>query len=72
MEHQVSRSSESRIVYRPRADARPEHEANALAAVYGLILDSAKRRGRLSDKSGPNDAMKGSSNDRADTILPRE
>ncbi len=34
--------SNSRVVYTPRPDATPEAEANALAAVYRLILASKK------------------------------
>jgi hypothetical protein len=31
-------------------------ELSALANVYAFILDGAKKRGRLPDKSGPDDA----------------
>jgi hypothetical protein len=58
------------IIYLPRHDATPEAEASALANVYRLILSGAKKRGRLPDKSGPDDAMKGSRNDRARIIIP--
>jgi hypothetical protein len=47
---------EPRIVYTPRCDATPEMELSALANVYAFILDGAKKRGRLPDKSGPDDA----------------
>ncbi len=48
----------SHIVYTPRPDATPETEISALADAYRLILDSAKKRGRLPDKSGPDDGTK--------------
>ncbi len=50
--------NEPAISYTARSDAAPETEASALANVYRLILDSAKKRGRLLDKSGPDDARK--------------
>jgi hypothetical protein len=54
----------ARITYSPGPDATPEAEFSALATAYAFILDSAKKRGRLRDKSGPDDA-KGSVHDRA-------
>jgi len=50
--------SEPAISYTARSDAAPEAEAYALANAYRFILDSAKKRGRLLDKSGPEDARK--------------
>jgi hypothetical protein len=48
--------SSPRIIYTPRLDAAPEAELNTLAACYRFILDChAKKRGRLPDKSGPDD-----------------
>ena len=44
-----------RITYAPRPDATPAGEVAALTSVYALLLDSAKKRGRLPDKSGPDD-----------------
>jgi hypothetical protein len=57
--------SGAQVKIRPRPDATPETELAALANVYAFILDSAKKRGRPLDKSGPDDAMKGSKHDRA-------
>ena len=51
-----------RIVYRPRLDASPEAEVSALAACYRIVL-SAKGRGRLPDKRGPDDEKERSKND---------
>lgn len=35
-----------KVIYRPRADAKPDAELSALAGVYRLILDSrAKKEG---------------------------
>jgi hypothetical protein len=47
-----------RVTYTPRPDATPEGELTSLASVYRLVLDSAKKRGRLPDKGGPEDARK--------------
>ena len=47
---------DSGVYYSPRPEATPEAELSALANVYAFVLDSAKNRGRLSDKSGPDDA----------------
>ena len=46
------------ITYRPRLGATPEAEANALAAVYRLILDSKKAapESRLNDVRKDQDA----------------
>jgi hypothetical protein len=47
-----------RIYYRARDDATPDTELSTLAACYRMILDSAKKRGRLLDKGGPDDGTK--------------
>jgi len=44
-----------RITYAPRPDATPAGEVAALTSVYAFLLDSAKKRGRFPDKSGPDD-----------------
>jgi hypothetical protein len=54
-----------RLTYITRPDATAEAEVSVLAHIYALILNSAKKRGRLPDKSGPKDAMKGQKHDRA-------
>jgi hypothetical protein len=54
--------SSPQITYTPRSDTTPEAEASALANVYRRILDSAKKRGRLPDKSGPEDVKGRSEN----------
>jgi hypothetical protein len=46
------------VTYTPRPDATPETELSALSGVYAFILDCAKKRGRLPDRSGPEDARK--------------
>ena len=58
--------SSPRITYAPRPDATPEAEVSALAAVYRIVL-SAKKRGRLPDKSGPDDAKERSKDDSSAT-----
>jgi len=50
--------SDPAVSYTPRPDATPEGELRALAACYRIILDSAKKKGRFLDKSGPDDARK--------------
>lgn len=50
-----------RVTYAARHDATAETEISAFANVYRLIL--AKKRGRLSDKNGPDDAAERSGND---------
>jgi hypothetical protein len=45
------------ITYAARSDAPPEAEISALAAVYRIVL-GAKQKGRLPDKSGPDDGTK--------------
>jgi hypothetical protein len=49
---------DSGFYYSPRPEATPEAELTALANVYAFVLDSAKNRGRLPDKSGPDDVRK--------------
>jgi hypothetical protein len=52
------------LSYTPRSDATPEAEISALANVYRFVLDChAKKRGRLLDKSGPNDGKERSVDD---------
>ncbi len=51
-------------------DATPEAELSSLAGVYGLIIDSAKKRGRLPDKSGP-DAGKEINERSGKVIIPK-
>ena len=48
---------ESRVVYTAHADATPEAELDALAAVYRFILDRAGTRDHTPN-SGPIDAAK--------------
>jgi hypothetical protein len=54
--------------YRARADATPQTERRVLGVVYAFVL-GATQRGPLPNKSGPDDAMKGSKNDRAKTSI---
>ena len=58
------------ISYAPRRDATPEAEVSALAACYRIILDSAKTRGPLPDKSGPDDPERRSNEIRAKASIP--
>jgi hypothetical protein len=61
---------ETRISYTPRSDASDVAEATALANAYCLILESAKKRGRLLDKCGPDDPERRSDEIRAKTRIP--
>ena len=45
----------AQVTFRPHADATPETELTALVNAYAFLLDSAKKRGRFPDKSGPDD-----------------
>jgi len=58
------------IIYRPYPDTTPATEISALSLVYKLCLEKchARERGRLPDKSGPDDA-KGSKHDRAKSSI---
>jgi hypothetical protein len=58
----------SRVVYRARNSATPKAEIAALSAVYKFVL--AKRE--ATRPGSPDDAMKGSSDDRARTIIPNK
>jgi hypothetical protein len=48
----------ARIVYVQHEGITPQAELSAVAACYRIILESAKQRGRLPDKSGPYDGTK--------------
>jgi hypothetical protein len=59
------------ITYACRPDATPQAELTALAACYRMILDSAKKRGRTLDESGPEDVKGRSESDfHAKTRIP--
>ncbi len=62
---------ESRVVYTPHADATPETELVALAAVYRFILDRAGTRDRTLN-SGPVDAAKETKHDCDATEIIRQ
>jgi hypothetical protein len=55
--------SEPRISYSGYLDTTPEAEMSALANVYRLILDSAKKRGRSYREGGPEDVKGRSESD---------
>jgi hypothetical protein len=50
--------SSPQITYAPRNDASPEAELHALANLYRLVLDSAKKEAATSPVSRPDDARK--------------
>jgi hypothetical protein len=60
----------SAVTHSPHPHFTPEAELNALANVYSLILASARKRGRLLDKSGPEDPERRSDEIRANTRIP--
>jgi hypothetical protein len=67
----ISAQSLPDIAYASRPDATPQAEISALAACYRIILESAKNRGRLLDKGGPDDAKERSKDDSsAKTRIP--
>jgi hypothetical protein len=49
--------SGAQVTYTPQLGTTPQGERAALSNAYAFILDSAKKRGRIPDKSGPDDAM---------------
>ena len=63
--------SSPRITYTVRTDSTTaEGELNALASVYKVVIDSARKRGRLSDKSDPDDAERRSDEIGAKASIP--
>jgi hypothetical protein len=61
---------DSRIVYKARADARPDEERNTLANVYRFVLDChAKNNAAGVNSTNGDDEMKGTRNDLATTIV---
>ena len=65
------------IVYRPRADASPEAELDALASVYKFVLDCSdarrgneKAEGRLPSPDGRDDAKEIRNECAANGIIP--
>lgn len=60
--------SNPRITFTPRSDATPEGELNALVAVYRFCLSRKNKEG--GQATAPDDAMKGSKDDRARGIIP--
>jgi hypothetical protein len=48
--------TQSGIAYTPRADVTSEAERNALVNVYRLVIESARKGGRLLHKSGHDEA----------------
>ena len=59
----------ARITYSQHPEATAEAEFTALANVYRLALDSAKKRGRLPDKNGRADAILRSAEEVGDVEL---
>ena len=57
--------AEPRITYTPCPDATPEGELDVLSAIYRFILFESSASKEGSPATAPNDAMKGSNNDRA-------
>ncbi len=60
MDRWIIQTSKARFVYTPRPDATPEGELSALAAVYRLILDHAKKNAAGMTSTNGDDAKKGS------------
>jgi hypothetical protein len=52
---------ESRVVYTPHADATPEAELDALAAVYRFILFDCHAKKKAADEPGSENDTKGGS-----------
>ena len=64
--------AESRVVYRPRADATPETELSALVAAYRFIIFDCRHETEKGAQRGAPDAAKDSKNEcDAARIIPR-
>jgi hypothetical protein len=48
----------ARISYSQRSDAEAEGEVAVLSNIYRFLIHSSSKRGRLLDKSGPDDGSK--------------
>ena len=60
-----------RIAYTPRRDdATPEGELDVLASVYSFVLSAHRDKQEGGSPTAPDDAMKGSKDDRAGRIIP--
>jgi hypothetical protein len=59
--------SSLRITYTSHSDTSHDAETVVLANIYKLVLDRASKE--AAPESRPDDAMKGSKNDRAKTII---
>jgi hypothetical protein len=57
------------ISYAARQDTTRENEIAVLASIYRLVLDSANRNAVAMTNTDGSDAMKGSKNDRAKSII---
>ena len=55
--------AESKVVYRPRADATPERELSALVAAYRSIIFDCRHVNEKGAQPGVPDAAKESKND---------
>ncbi len=55
MSRRTAQSSGVEIIYQPGADATPDGELNALAAVYKFLLDCSERK-EAAQPDRPNDA----------------
>jgi hypothetical protein len=62
--------SSPHTTYTPGTGATPEAEVSALANVYRFVLDCHQERGRLPDKSGPDDPERRSDEIRAKSSIP--
>jgi len=62
--------SSAHISYSQRSDATSESELAALSNVYRFIIHGSSKRGRLLDKSGPDDPERRSDEIRAKTRIP--
>jgi len=60
------------VTYVPRQDTTPEKENAALATIYRLTLDCGNTNAVDMTSTDGSDAMKGSKNDRARTIIPAD
>ena len=63
--------SNLRIAYTPRSDASMEGEIAVLANAYSFVRRCAEEKKKGGPETAPDDAMKGSDNDRTTTDYTR-
>jgi hypothetical protein len=69
-EHWTRGVNTARVTYRPRLDATPDTELNALSACYAFILQKHQERQKAAHPGGPDDPERRSNEIRAKVSIP--